>query len=301
MNTKSIETQLSADLETSVKIEPIYNANFKDEISDATQKFSVQTSSGTEFFLIISGHGNPLLMNRAVENIQSARVNVSAGVAKHILQPVATGADELLSYAVWPAKKPFPSKGRLNRIFARTRFAKPVLEWNKNLTCETLTDADISVTQANLQAIHGDEALPERMREDTLRAEQRMQAGTWQPKNCIQHGDFWSGNILLPTGPQDASFYIIDWAGMQGDGYPFLDLARMLMSLRCRYRISADHIDDLGNRVNCDRSDVISYTLSGLGHVRRNLEYFPLDRYRYMAVKVYEFIKSHQKNKTSIQ
>ena len=291
MNVHDIKIQLSTDLGEPVEINPIHDADFKNEVPDATRKFRVQTPSGAEFFLIVSGSGNPRLMDRAVANIRSVRANVSAEVASHILQPVAAGVDGSMSYAVWQAKKPFPLKGRLERFFAHSRYAGPVLNWSKNLTCETLKDSDLSTSIGNLQAIYNEEAFPELMRDDALKAEQRARAGTWQPKHCIQHGDFWSGNILLPTERREPSFYIIDWAGMQFNGYPFLDLARMLMSMRCRSRVCSHHIEDLRNRTKCDQLDTISYTLSGLGDIRKNLEYFPLERYQSMAIKVYNFMK----------
>ena len=293
MNVNDIETQLSANLGERVEINPVHDADFKNEVLDATRKFRVQTPSGTDFFLIVSGSGNPQLVNRAVENIRYVRENVSADVASYVLQPVMTGTDGPLSYAVWPAKKPFPPKGRLERFFARKRYTEPVLNWGKSLTSETLKDGDASVFRGNLQTICDEEAFPQAMREDALRAEQRAQAGTWQPRYCVQHGDFWSDNILLPTGRQEPSFYIIDWAGMQSDGYPFLDLARMLMSMGCGSRLCSQHIKDLRDHVSCDQLDVISYTLSGLGHIRQNLEYFPLKRYQSMAIEVYNFMKLH--------
>lgn len=291
MHVNDIETQLSAHLGERVEIKPIHDADFKNEVPDATRKFSVQTASAAKFFLIISGLGNPLLVKRAAENIQSVRANVSSEVARHILQPVMIGTDGTLSYAVWSAKKPFPSKGRLEKFFARYRYAKPVLNWSKDLIRETLKDGDISVFVGNLRRIYDEEAFPQTMREDALKAEQRALTGTWQPKHCVQHGDFWSGNILLPTGQREPSFYIIDWAGMQSNGYPFLDLARMLMSMHCGSRLCTHHIKELRNYANCDHQDVISYTLSGLGHIGRNLEHFPLSRYQSMAIHVYNFMK----------
>ena len=292
MNVNDIKTQLSVDLGERVEIKPLQDPGFKGEVIDATQKFSTLTPSGAEFFLIVSGLGNPLLVDRAVENIRSVRANISADLAKHILRPVATGVVGPLSYAVWPAKKPFPVKGRLKRFLARKRYAKPVLNWSKNLTSETLKDGDSFTFIGNLQAIYDDKAFPQLMREDAFRAEQSARAGTWQPRHCIQHGDFWSGNVVLPTGWREPSFYIIDWAGMQFNGYPFLDLARMLMSMRCGFRLSSHHIQDLRNHTNCNQQDVISYTLSGLGHIGKNLEHFPRERYHSMAVQVYSFMKS---------
>ena len=79
---------------------------------------------------------------------------------------------------------------------------------------------------------------------------------------------------------------------MQRQGYPFLDLARILMSLRCGAQFNANCVKDLCQHVGCDKEDVTAYILSAYGQIGANLEHFPPDRFRAATLSLYRFVNS---------
>lgn len=294
MSLQDITKQIEVDLGVSVEIEQIADLGFKENVPDATQKFWVKARNGQRFVLLVSGVGNPLLMARAVENIRVARASLPSNLATHILEPVATGENDFLSYALWQYKRPFPSKGRWQKFVARRRYSAPVLDWIVSMSRETLQDADPDTFSKSLEVICEDDRFTADMQRDASLAIDRIRAGIFRPRHCLQHGDLWSGNILLPTKPEEPPFYIIDWGGMQLHGTPFVDSPRLLISMQSNARLSASHIEALRNEIACDPEDIISYTLSGLGCIGKNLEHFPPDRYRKMAIMVYKFMKNQR-------
>lgn len=263
---------------------------FKTEVADATSKFWVPAPDGGSGFLLVSAAGNPRLVERAAHNIQTVRDATSPDIARAILSPVTTGDLGGYTFAVWPRHRPFETSNRLTRLMRRRRYANLVIGWNERLVRETLKPADPQVFANNLQAVTEEPNFPDDMRHAARSSTERITSKIWKPQHCIQHGDFWSGNILLPNNTEDPPFYIIDWAGMQHEGYPFIDMSRMLMSLKCSPKVSARHLDGLRRHIACETQDMVAYVLSSIGHTGQNLEHFPVERYRKMAIRVFQFI-----------
>jgi hypothetical protein len=278
---------------SSTEITPVGNPDFKIEVADATLKFHAPCSDGREGFLLISGAGNPHLVARATDNIRIARESVSYETASAILSPAAAGELEGRTFAVWPARHPFDTSNHLRRFIRRHRYAGPVIRWSVALSRETLNSGDPETVREDLRVIAEDAAFPDEMRRDASAATERIDRGVWHPMHCLCHGDFWSGNLLLPGNhPEEPAFHVIDWAGMQPEGYPFVDLSRMLVSLRCSPRFCARSIGSLRRHVGCEKQDVISHVLSSFGRTGQNLEFFPPERFRAKAASVYRFVKN---------
>lgn len=266
-------------------------SDFEDDVPDTTWKFRVPLVDGREGFMIVSGPGNPALIQRAAENIAQARAQVSAPLATSILAPVGAGDVAGATYAIWPVSKALPSSNRLTCLISRRLIARPILSWLVAFDHETLRKAEPHAFRSALQAISDDEELPLDMRAASVSGIKKLDDGTWLPQNCLQHGDFWYGNVLRAPAPDGAKLHIIDWAGMQANGFPFYDLARMLMSLCCSRRRSMHYIRQLQCHVGCDDEDVLFYVLAALGAIRGNLEHFPIGRFRTMADDVYRFMQ----------
>ncbi len=265
------------------------------DLADATAKFRVPgpQSHGPRGFCIVSGPGNPDLMARAADNIATARKTLPPPLAAPILAPVATGRIGERAFAVWPEGRPFPSTRRVTRLWRRQRFARPVMDWCVAVACATATPAAPDTIAADLDTIIADADMPEDMKRDADRARSRLASGRWQPVHCLHHGDFWEGNLLLPLSAERSPvFHVIDWPGMRLRGYPFLDMARMLISMRRRARFSARAIDRLRDRLGCSGDDVLPQLLAGIGHVGRNLEHFPPPLYREMATGLHRFVRA---------
>lgn len=292
ISNKTIAGALSLDYGRKVEISPVTDAAFKENLADATLKFLAPTPSGEPGFMLISGAGNPYLVQRAVDNIQAARDSVSVLTAAHILPPVATGQVADRTFAIWPMKRPFQRKNRLMLRLRNRIYAQHIAQWIAALCRETITPARAETVLEDLRVITEDKAFPEDIRQAAERAAERLITGQWQPMHCLHHGDFWSENLLLPTRSDVTPFYVIDWAGMQMKGYPFLDLSRMLMSMRCGTQFNANSVEELRKHVGCDKEDVTAYILSAYGNIGANLEHFPPDRFRVAALDLYRFVKA---------
>ena len=295
MNLDTVSTHIGRDLGAVVGIEPMADDQLAARLDDATSKYVVRMADGPNLFLIVSGAGNRHLVGRAVANIGAARAAVSPATARHILDPVAAGvaADGAggTSYAAWTRQQAFPTAGRLQRFLARRRHAGPILDWAEGLVRDTLAEGDAGAFAAGLRRVERERGFAPAMREDAARARARLEAGAWRPRHCLQHGDLWLGNVVLSEGPEGPSFYVVDWAGMERDGYPFYDLGRMLMSLRAPPRMARERVARLCGLVGCAPADAIAYALAGLGHLGRHLECFPPDLWRSMGAELHGVIR----------
>ncbi|WP_159966352.1 phosphotransferase [Profundibacterium mesophilum] len=269
------------------QIVAVGNGAFKDDVADATLKFLAPTPEGAPGFLILSGPGNPDLVARAVRSINEARSEVSPQIAAPILPAVLEGTISGMSFALWPRSRSLDEGGKVKRLIRRRLYAGAILDWNADLVRQTLLPGLAQTFQDDLHVIANDDLFPQEMRRDADRAATRLARGEWTPRHALHHGDFWSGNILLPQRGTGRAFHVIDWAGMQRRGYPFYDLARMSQSLRIGRRQHHRHVEKLRAIVDCAPRDVTSYMLSALGHIGRNLEHFPPERYRAMAIDIY--------------
>lgn len=292
MSTDAIFEAISAKIGGIDRIDALSDPAFKDAVADATLKFRIRLRDGRRGFGLVSSDGNPQLVARAVENIEIARHAVSAPVAGPILKPFATGTALGMSFAVWPEKAEFLTGNRISRFVTKKRHGRAILDWSVALCRETLTPADPETFLRDLTQTEEDALLPAALRQDAATARTRIESGAWRPSHCIHHGDFWTGNILLPGGAETDPFYVIDWAGMQKDGYPFMDLLRMLQSLGASAGLRRSCLTQLRAATGSDPVDTIGYTLSAIGFIGQNLEHFPPDRYREMAGSLYAFAKA---------
>lgn len=288
---KTLSGELSSEYGCSDKIEPVPNADFKEDVADATAKYFVELPSGENGFLLVSGDANPRLIGRAVDNISLARNALTAQTAAHVLPASLTGTIEGLDFAIWPLKNTFQAHGRIQRKLRSHLFAKRLVNWAHAFQQETLSDGQAEDFDHDLQGIIEEHRFPKDMRADAAIAQKRLAASSWKPKHCYQHSDYWTENILLPTSSAEPDFYVIDWAGMCARGYPFMDVTRMIMSLRLGQRFNRRSIAMIRQSIMCEEQDVISYALSAYGQLGRNLEYFPPDRYRETAIGTYQFLK----------
>ena len=274
-----------------VVVVPLQDDLFKEDVADATRKFLVPTPEGGEGFLQLSGSGNPQLVDRAARNIATARTQVSKATARPVLAPVMTGQIAGMDFAIWPYKRPFETSNRLLRRIRYRLYAGRIVGWARTLCRETIQDADPQTVARDLREICEDAGLPAEMRRAAEQAVTRLNSGQWRPVHCLHHGDFWPANLLLAARGEGTPFYVIDWAGMQQQGYPFLDLVQMLMSLRCGQGFARRSLARLRQDIGCTSEEMQAYILSAYGHIGQNLEHFPRDRYQAAAQSAYHFVK----------
>jgi Phosphotransferase enzyme family len=292
LNNKTVANALSLKYGRRVEVSPVEDAAFKAEIADSTLKFIAPTPAGDAGFMLVSGAGNPHLVQRSVDNIKAVRDSVSAQTRAPILPPVVTGQAAGRTFAVWPMKRPFQASSRVMRRVKGRFYARRITQWAATLCRETLAPAASETVLRDLRVIIEDSAFPDDIRQAAEQAATRLRAGQWRPRHCLHHGDFWPENLLLPTGSGVPSFYVIDWAGMQRQGYPFLDLASMLKQLRCGAQFNAKCVKEVSLQVGCDKEDVTAYILSACGQIGANLEHFPPNRFRAATLGLYRFVKT---------
>nr|WP_290825051.1 phosphotransferase [Halomonas sp.] len=269
------------------KITLLANPKGKNAVADATIKALVPVPDGLGF-MIISGDGNRELVQRGVENILKARSLVGESCAAAILPPVLTGQIDGRTYALWQKHQPLPT-GIGSKIVKRWMYAPRILDWAHELCADSLRPAldEKSQFQAPLELVSRDAAFPPAMRRYAENALNRI--GDLRLMQCIQHGDFWEGNVLRSMRG-DSELFVIDWAGANLTGYPVMDVTRMLMSLSCSKRARDYNYGRLCRTLSCDRCDLVVYALASIGYLGANLEHFPVDRYYKLGVRIFNYL-----------
>lgn len=291
---------LGAALEQDVpvsRIRPADDGAPDDAIADSTSKFIVPGPGGDEAFLILSGSGNPDLVARAAEGIRIARATLPDPTRQAVLPPLFEGRVAGLSCAAWPRHRPFGTDRRLRWYLRRWRHAPPLLDWACKLCTESLSmtgpraETDETYRRA-ISSVMADEGFPAAMRSDAETALARLDRGTWRPLHCLQHGDLWAGNILLPAGTgTSARFFVIDWAGLKRQGFPVFDLVRLADSLRCSGRMRDRMLDRIAAPLGCERFDLRGYLIAAIGNMGEALEFFPREAYYGMAARSHAYLE----------
>jgi hypothetical protein len=151
--------------------------------------------------------------------------------------------------------------------------------------------------RAPLEDLVGDHRFSSRVRRAGERVLVRFDAGRWNPKSSIMHGDLWMGNILLPRDSTDRQrtvygFYLIDWAAAELSGFAFWDLVSVSLSFAIPRawvrRAARRHCDVL----YCELEDAASYLVLAIADLRRRLEYMPVSRFADDADGAHRFLHS---------
>ena len=245
-------------------------------VADATAKYILLTECAAELILIISAPISPLLVRRGTDRQREIRAFLPESVAEPIELPILEGLSDGKSYAVWRRRQPF-SPHRLCNKFEKALIAPRVYKWLGELAAHSARYSDASSFVDNLEKLQNMPTLPAEIRRAAQRGCRAFRQGEIRPVQVAQHGDLWSGNLL--RAPLKARFIVIDWAGATLDGSPFFDLVRLAISLGVSERKLRRAIINYGHSVNCASSDSLSYVLSGLGALLRDLEHFPASRF----------------------
>lgn len=272
------------------RLENLKLDQYDQSLPDSTIKFLAHMKDGTTRFLLLSGSGNPQLLQRAADNIQIGRSRLSYHIAERIFVPLTSGQIMGRSFAVWDLKQPFLNQNRFRTFFNRRIYAQDIIDWLGALGQETLAPALHDVVASDLSSLIDDDGLPSDIRGAARRALDRLDSGAWTSYNCLQHGDFWQGNLLLGAEKTDPSFFVIDWAGMEMEGYPFVDLVRILMDLGFSYPVNRIYINRYCKITGMRKSEIAHYTYASLGRLRGNLEHFPLENFYKLSQSVKKFL-----------
>lgn len=271
------------------------------DVADATSKFVIESHSGTpEAVLICAPHCAPGIVGRGVTRARDAARLLGPGIGAVILEPTIHGKFEGLSYSVTPWQRPLANSVWRRRL-QRMRVAPRLLRWLTAAVEKTSVELTQGTRDARIRApleeLVGDPRFSSRVRRAGDRALARFDAGRWNPKSSIMHGDLWMGNILLPRSSAARQrsvygFYLIDWAAAELSGFAFWDLVSVSISLgmpRTWVRLAArKHCAVL----HCEPDDAGSYLVLAIADLRRRLEHMPVPRFAEDADGAHRFLHS---------
>jgi hypothetical protein len=254
---------------------------------------------------------SPDMVKRAMDRAHLARSILGASAAAPILDPLAQGRVQGLSYAVLPYCHNL-SESRSVWWLQRALLRPSIFNWLRQITECTMRDAERASIEhdftAPLQRIVWLTPLRGRLRAAASRAIERINEGAWVPKLVLMHGDLWKGNILIR--PQDNilrridisnRFVITDWAGSEVSGYAIYDLVRLADSMHLNARNLQREVERHCSLLGCEPVDATSYLMAALGHIAMNLEHFPIDRYTHMADSCYAILEHALASRQDLQ
>ena len=265
-------------------------------LPDSTRKYLAFDHVGRYFaMVVVSPDAAPSVVARQLERQDLAR-RVLGPLGHVILEPLQSGTVDGLTYAIYPFCQPV-YKSRVAWALQRVRLRQAVLTWLRAATEATLdrpTTQEREQTFAEpLRHIAALEVMPKALRDGASAALMRLEAGAWEPRICLMHGDLWRGNLLLAPGCRRWDrFAIIDWGGSLVHGYGIFDLIRLAISMKLTGRRLEREVRGHCRILGCDLIDAPSYLLAALGYTGMNLDHFPLDRFVEMSSGCWDHLNS---------
>ncbi len=274
----------------------------KSAVEDATFAVMIDGHQARDdAVILISNADFPGMVAEAVKKIETVSATVLPATAARLHRPTLTGLVEGCSYAVFARLRPL-LEGRILRRAETFVLAPHVVDWLVAMAKDSRADIDPDATHdqfaAPLDHLAADPPLAPEIRQTARRLRARIEDTALF--SAVEHGDFWSGNVLLePDGARfstarQGGFKIIDWGGSTINGSPFVDLTRYLMSThRPKSRRPRRYIEQYRTALGVAPEDVALYGLAALGRIGLNLNAFPKPRYLLLVERVFRFYQSN--------
>jgi hypothetical protein len=275
--------------------------NTEPRVADATSAYYIDgTSPEHDSVLIVSAPVFPDSVELSVVTAVQARTLLGNDLGNTVCVPVLSDRWQGRSFAVYPRLDGFS----MNRVLQRAqkyRAAPAILRWLSATFCRsaverTGTDELDARFFAPLQNLIGDADMPDGVRAAAQGAVKAVQAGRVRTVNCLQHGDFWFGNIMFERSsvagmaPFLQPFRVIDWGSSKIDGYPGIDAVRFLLSTFGKGSTSAGYFANYCNGSKLTPTDVAVGCLCSLGQLATELNEFPKRNFVAMVVGVHDFL-----------
>lgn len=275
----------------------ISRPNFKEQVADAALIFKIKGINGKDdAVFIVSNSDFPDFVQLAAKKAEKISTLVSAEVSSAILHPKFSGSIGKQSFSVYPMLLPI-SQNRLICAAQKYSIKKSVYKWIADL-CISSQRSITSIDDMNefyikpLSYICEESQFSDAFRKAAERTMSSIKTKQFIPICCIQHGDFWLGNILLnrdwpKVNAYGNKFSVIDWGGANINGYPFIDLLRYTTSSTRSRPALFRNLQDYSRYCSIPPDKVIDYVCAGIGWLGLNRNEFPFDRYIHLGEKLF--------------
>jgi hypothetical protein len=254
---------------------------------DAATVYRVDKADGYPCAVLLCAPADaPQVVQCAMQQARMAKRLIGTELGLHILDPLAEGHVQGLSYALLPYCVGLASRGIPWRL-QRARLRPVLFDWLFGVCASTVRPVDQAGAErqfaAPLAALASLPDIDEPMRAAARRAWRRLSDGQWTPRTVLMHGDLWKGNVLLRATGRYAQrwrrpehFVVIDWPGARAQGHALFDVVRLAHSMCLGRKALRAEVDRHCALLGCDRVDAMSYLLTACGHMGASLEHFPM-------------------------
>lgn len=229
----------------------------------------------------------------AVARAEAVRAVLDPTAAAPVLRPVASGAIDGTSYAIWPWCRPLART--TGSYLERRRLAGPLFAWVESVARSSARPATADEVESRFAAplcrMTSNAALRTSVRVAARSALAALDRGAWKPVLVAMHGDLHTGNVLLDTrgetgpidGPLAERFALIDWGGARPDGHAVYDWIRLAHSLRAETSQLPARLQAYCRALQAAPSSAPWYLAAAFAELGDQLEHFPVDRYAALA------------------
>jgi hypothetical protein len=265
-------------------------------VDDSLSKSLLYDRSGDlKVALMISNPRFPLVARQRATMSLLAMEQLGQDLGSIVVKSCAQGMWEGRSFVVWPAYRSLSSH-RVFHALQKRFISGQVFDWLREATGATARLADAAAIESTyrspLTSMAGDDGINPDIRLAAQSSLAQLSSGGWQPVTVLSHNDLWIGNVLLPLKRYDRQkrsygFYLIDWAGVAPQGYPFVDLLRFAQSIGMPRMKARAEVARHCRVLNCSTAEVLSYVLAGLAAIGYRPDHFPASRFRALCEGTY--------------
>jgi hypothetical protein len=170
--------------------------------------------------IILSPEAFPEAVRKVADQANKARTAVGQRLGERIHAPLICDNWEGRSFAVYRRLDPV-SENRFMRRAQMLSCTPKIIDWlaevMKASVVNTVSEGDLDQLLIQpLTALASDDELSFGLKSTAQRLCEMSSAGKTRVVTCLQHGDFWEGNIMFRrslTSSFNPTFRVIDWAG----------------------------------------------------------------------------------------
>lgn len=273
-------------------------------VADATQAFMVDGySRRDDVVLILSNPKFPDMVDQAVSNAVAAKAALGPVLGRTVCTPLATGRWGDRSYALYQRLEGFSGNGYLRGLQMLSAGPR-IFDWLSAAYWVTRTECWAGKERERdflvpLQRLAEDGDLDDMVRLSAARLEGLVRRDEVRTETCLQHGDFWFGNVMFYRAPIGAlsqmylEFQVIDWGGSRLRGYPGIDALRFALSGFGDGVLAAERVRLFTKSIGFSKAEFSVSCFCGLGWLAGHLNEFPKENFNGMARNLAGFLNRH--------